>query len=77
MAMTSTAAPASGLFPGFRNPLRGVSDILATAMRVRREHESRMAEIARLEASTDAELAEMGLTRETITRHVYRDLFGV
>lgn len=38
---------------------------------------SRMAEIEALNARTDAELAAMGLTRDDIPRHVFRDMFYV
>jgi uncharacterized protein YjiS (DUF1127 family) len=38
---------------------------------------SRMPEIDALNAKTDAELAAMGLTRDDIPRHVFRDLFYV
>ena len=36
---------------------------------------SRMHQIERLNAKSDAELARMGLTRDEIPRHVFRDLF--
>jgi len=39
------------------------------------ERQSRQEEVARLEAKTDAELAAMGITREGIVRHVFRDRF--
>jgi len=35
---------------------------------------SRIAEVERLDARTDAELATMGLKREDIPRHVFRDI---
>ena len=38
---------------------------------------ARTAEFERLNAKTDAQLAEMGLKREDIPRHVFRDLFYV
>lgn len=39
------------------------------------ERRSRSEEIRRLEAMTDAELAAMGISRERIPHHVFRDLF--
>ena len=36
---------------------------------------SRMGEIERLNNMSDRELAKMGLSREDIPRHVFRDLF--
>ena len=41
------------------------------------ERRSRMTQITALEAKTDAELAEMGITRDRIIHHVFRDLFHV
>ncbi len=39
------------------------------------ESNSRMQEIARLNALSDADLTAMSLKREDIPRHVFRDLF--
>ena len=41
------------------------------------ERRSRMGQIQALEAKTDAELAKMGIKRERIVHHVFRDLFYV
>ena len=41
------------------------------------ESRSRMDQIERLQAKTEDELASMGLTREGIPRHVFRDLFHI
>ena len=41
------------------------------------ERRSRMGQIQALEAKSDAELAKMGITRERIVHHVFRDLFYV
>jgi uncharacterized protein YjiS (DUF1127 family) len=38
---------------------------------------SRMADIVALNAKTDAELAALGITRDDIPRHVFRDMFYV
>ncbi|KFE36395.1 hypothetical protein [Thioclava atlantica] len=48
---------------------------LAAAFTRFMERQSRQEEIARLEAKTDAQLAAMGLTRDGIVRHVFRDRF--
>ncbi len=37
----------------------------------------RLGELARLDALSDEALAEMGLTRDTIPAHVFRDMFYV
>lgn len=39
------------------------------------EARSRSAEFQTLDRKSDKELAEMGLKREDIARHVYRDMF--
>ena len=41
------------------------------------ERRSRMDEIRSLEAKSDAELADMGLTRDRIPHHVFRDLMHI
>ncbi|TMV63132.1 hypothetical protein FGG78_34575 [Thioclava sp. BHET1] len=41
------------------------------------ERRERMDRIRRLSAKSDAELAEMGLTRDRIPAHVFRDLFDL
>ncbi|MCG6903140.1 MAG: DUF1127 domain-containing protein [Rhodobacter sp.] len=41
------------------------------------ESRSRMAQFERLNAKSNDELAEMGLKREDIGRHVFRDLFYI
>jgi len=38
---------------------------------------SRSEEVARLNAKSDAELARMGLRREDIVRHVFRDILYI
>ena len=41
------------------------------------EHSTRNDQVQKLNAKTDAELAAMGLKRDDIVRHVYRDIFFV
>ena len=41
------------------------------------ERHARTAQIAALHAKTDAELAAMGLTRDKIVAHVFRDRLGL
>lgn len=41
------------------------------------ERSSRMEQIQRLNAKSDAELAAMGLRRQDIARYVFRDVFYV
>lgn len=53
--------------------LNGVGNFFAAVGNAR----ARTAEFERLNAKTDAQLAAMGLKREDIPRHVFRDLFYV
>jgi hypothetical protein len=39
--------------------------------------QDRSPEVRRLEAMSDIELAEMGIKRENIIRHVFRDVYGL
>lgn len=39
------------------------------------ETDARLAEMRRLQASSDAKLAELGVERDDIVRHVFRDLY--
>lgn len=39
--------------------------------------QSRDVAVRQLEAMTDTQLAEMGIARENIVRHVYRDIYYV
>jgi len=41
------------------------------------EHSTRNDQVQKLNAKTDGELAAMGLKRDDIVRHVYRDIFFV
>lgn len=41
------------------------------------ERRSRMDQITRLEAKTDEELSNLGIKRDRIVQHVFRDLFYV
>ncbi|KEP71595.1 hypothetical protein FGG78_06875 [Thioclava sp. BHET1] len=50
-----------------------VLDGLTTYM----ERQSRQSEIERLHAKSDAELAQMGITRDRIIHHVFRDRFYI
>ncbi len=47
------------------------------AMMVSSTYDNRMKEIQRLNALSDAELAEEGLSRDRIVHHVFRDLYYV
>lgn len=48
---------------------------LGRALEAHAHYASRRDQIEALEAKSDAELAEIGVKREQIVHHVYRDLF--
>ena len=60
---------------GFVNSLRAVVHAVAEGFVLYAERNSRSAQIDRLNRLSDAELAEMGLTRDRIVFHVFRDRF--
>lgn len=81
MTITTTAYPAnSGLPLVLRRlaPSKSLRDMirrLGAALDRALETGARSAEIARLAAKSDDELARMGLTREGIFAHVFHDRF--
>jgi uncharacterized protein YjiS (DUF1127 family) len=69
--MASTTTNSSGR-PGF------LGAVFARLMQGLENHmrvASRRDLVERLEAKSDAELAELGIRREDITKHIFRDLF--
>lgn len=52
-------------------PLRAIGRFFITVM----EQNSRVQLVERLNAKSDAELAKMGLRRDEIVHHVFRDLY--
>lgn len=68
MALARTRDGASGHFLTeiLEGLTRGLSRIAETNSRIR--------EVERLQAKSDSELARMGLNREGITMHVFRDV---
>jgi uncharacterized protein YjiS (DUF1127 family) len=73
MATTHIAGHTGAITTWFENILSG----LARGMTAYIEARSRAAEFEALNARTDEELAEMGLTRDDIPRHVFRDMYGI
>ena len=47
------------------------------AISVLGNYDGRLQEVHRLQALTDAQLAEKGLSRDEIVRHVFRDLYYI
>ncbi|NCQ24854.1 MAG: hypothetical protein COW54_01405 [Rhodobacteraceae bacterium CG17_big_fil_post_rev_8_21_14_2_50_63_15] len=71
MAHTTTAVSGSSLREGWRKFLAALMRGIEAQAKVT----SRRNRIEALEAKTDAELARMGIRREDIPYHVFRDLF--
>ncbi|MCZ0813348.1 MAG: hypothetical protein ACQEVT_13490 [Pseudomonadota bacterium] len=57
--------------------LKSMFAALAVGFEAHAHHASRRDQIEALEAKTDEELAGIGVRREDIVHHVYRDLFYV
>lgn len=53
----------------------GFIDMIARAFAIACEGDRRLVEIRRLHALSDADLATLGLEREEIARHVFKDVF--
>lgn len=64
-------------FPDIRTKVDTFFAAMGQGMNAYMERRSRMDQIAALEAKTDAELAKMGIRRDRIVHHVFRDLFYV
>lgn len=73
MAYISQAQPHSSFFPRisdfFKSVLKAVDLAASTNLRI--------AQIEKLNAKSDAELKKIGLRREDIARHVFRDLYHI
>ena len=69
----ATATPTSGV----RTSFQSFRASLATAFAAYLERRTRTDEIERLNALSDAQLAKLGITRDTIPAYVFRDLFYV
>lgn len=61
----------------FATGLRNIGGSLIRARAASLQMQGRVDRIQALEAKTDAELAEMGLTRDSIVHHVFRDLYYI
>lgn len=60
--------------------LTGIGSAFATfgrALAVSHGGEARLREVERLQAKTDGELANLGISRDRIVHHVFRDIYDV
>lgn len=62
---------------GTRNPLASFGVAILNWFETYAEAKTRRSEIDALEALTDKELADMGLSRDRIAHYVFRDLYYV
>lgn len=62
---------------GFRAGLSNFFQAFGRGMTAYMERRSRTDQIVALNAKSDAELAKMGITRDSIPAYVFRDLFYV
>ena len=62
---------------GFGSALTHFFHSMGAAMTSYMERRSRADQIAALNAKSDAELAELGITRDAIPAYVFRDMFYV
>ena len=73
MALTTTHIQ---LFPvGLRDQIDRFFVAIGQGMNAYMERRSHMREIMALNAKTDEELAALGITRDTIPHHVFRDIY--
>ncbi|MEM6386567.1 MAG: DUF1127 domain-containing protein [Pseudomonadota bacterium] len=76
--MAHIALPAhDGFLAKVFAPITSFFHILAAAQVASASTDARLHEIERLQALSDGKLAEMGLKRDEITRHVFRDIYNV
>lgn len=60
---------------GSRGPFGQIADFINTSIKARMMRFSRHDQIEALEEKSDAELARLGLTRDQLAHHVFRDPF--
>ncbi|SFD93417.1 DUF1127 domain-containing protein [Roseivivax sediminis] len=63
--------------PQDRSESRGVFGRILDAMVIIAESNPRLRRVEQLQAMSDEKLAEMGLKREDIVRHVFKDTFAL
>ena len=70
-----TTSPLQGAVSNLRAFFGGVFSALGRAMLLQSAANARLERVERLRAKSDAELAELGITRDQIVHHVFRDLY--
>lgn len=77
MAYNHTSTHGSDLPHRFIEGAKRVFGMVGTAMVLAGATNRRLHEMERLNAKSDAQLAAMGLRREDIVRHVFKDMLDV
>lgn len=72
---TITPAGEKGLIKAAQGLFATLAAQTGAALARSMERQSRLGEVRRLEALSDAELAAQGIRREAIVQHVFRDKF--
>ncbi len=78
MAYNSTFTPSLAGYG--KSALHGIGDFFAMigrAMVAAGNNDSRLRKVTALQAKTDAELNAMGIKRDDIVHHVFRDLYYI
>ncbi len=68
-------SPAKSLFANFSEALGNFYFGLFNSIDLAASANKRLAQIEALSAKSDEELAELGIRREDIARHVFRDIY--
>ncbi len=76
MAHIATTSDA-GLLHRIGAAFTAALDALAKARVASASAEARFSEVRRLQAMSDAELAELGVARDRIVHHVFRDIYMI
>ena len=77
MASIDLSQAPSGVLSTLRAGLARLATSIGTAFVAYAEASSRSAEVTRLQGLSDDRLAEMGIKREDICHHVFRDIFYI
>jgi hypothetical protein len=74
---TTYSAPPSNWIRRVFGTLGALTSSLGRAIVINREMDTRLRQVEKLRAKSDAELDAMGLTRDRIVHHVFRDIYYI
>lgn len=75
--MAYVTHPQTSILSGFRAGISRFFAAVGRGMMMSAASEARMRQVDKLNAKSDAELAKMGLRRQDIAAHVFRDLMHI